>query len=185
MDRDKAFKVCLDAGHGGNDSGAVGQNEKEKNMNLLLAHLAKMRLECWCEVVMTRYDDVFVTLENRAKIANDEGCDIFVSLHFNGFTEMSAHGAETWYYPGSTLGVRLAGLVQNEIVEATGRRDRGLKSNRGFAVLKLTRMPAILVESGFITNPDDEEYFRCINNMVTLAEAVARAIRFYTIIKEA
>ncbi len=146
--------VCVDPGHGGYDPGAVGY-VVEKHVNLEVALKLKRLLEAdGARVVMTRSGDYYVSLAERAYIANAAGCDIFVSIHANAAYSRAARGFEVYHYPGSYWGSRLASLVYQEVLDMVPVDGRGVKSAK-FYVLRHTRMPAILVELGFVTNPYD------------------------------
>lgn len=173
------LKICIDPGHGGTDPGAIGPHGMhEKDIVLLVAHELKRILHMDCEIAMTRYSDIFVSLNERADCANREGADFFISLHCNAAGTSQAHGAETFHFPGSSQGAKLAGSIQRELVVQTGVRDRGTKT-ANFAVLKGTQMPAVLVELGFISNPEEEQWLGDIDNQVLLAQAIAKGIRHY------
>jgi len=150
------LKVCIDPGHGGSDPGAVGYNgdayPNEEDINLDIALKLKALLEAKnIKVIMTRATDTTVTLQQRCDIANNNNCDIFVSIHCNSHEKESAHGTETYYYPGSVKGLDLANHVQSELVKQIGLTDRGTKSET-YYVLKHTNMPAALTEVAFISN---------------------------------
>lgn len=148
--------VCIDAGHGGKDPGAVGNGAKEKDFNLAIALEVGKELEKNdVTVVYTRTTDVFIELKERSNIANRQMADAFVSIHINSADRESARGVETFCYPGSFYGGKLANSVQDYLV-ASGifSANRGVKTNQ-FSVLRYTDMAAILVELGFISNRDD------------------------------
>jgi len=144
--------VVLDAGHGGTASGAVYENIKEKDLTLAMTlKLYQLLVDQGYRVILTRSDDSSVDLYQRAEIANAAQADIFVSIHCNATTVSGDYdGLYTYYFPGSTRGQQLANLVQIEACAATGARDRGLMNNN-FVVLRETSMPAVLVETGFMT----------------------------------
>lgn len=149
--------VVIDAGHGGFDSGAVNGGLYEKASTLAMAKLLKKELEGkGYKVVMTRESDVFPTLSDRCEISNKANADIFVSIHCNSAENKEAKGIETFYCTGSIKGQTIAKAVQTELIEATGAKDRGVKSGLYF-VLKHTKAPAILVETGFISNEDEKK----------------------------
>ncbi|MCK4778251.1 MAG: N-acetylmuramoyl-L-alanine amidase, partial [Actinomycetia bacterium] len=172
------YVVCIDPGHGGPDSGARGPTGlKEKDVNLDIALLLEDILENnGYEVVLTRDIDTEVNnppgdltgdgiithsdeLMARCNIANENGADIFVSIHNNASLNTSATGTETYYHPESIFGRVLAQCVQEELVSALSLFNRGVKT-ANFYVLNYTDMPAILVESAFISNPEEEELLR-------------------------
>ena len=148
--------ATLDFGHGGKDPGGTGNGLKEKDIVLKVGLKVGTILERHnVKVVYTRISDVFVELSERASIANRSNTDIFVSIHTNAFSNANAKGLETYSYVGSKKGKALANDVHSQLVN-----DKLYSSNRGrktasFAVIKKTKMPACLVELGFITNKDD------------------------------
>jgi N-acetylmuramoyl-L-alanine amidase len=166
--------VVLDPGHGGRDKGACWYGVMEKDLALDVArrveHLLRNR---GLKTVMTRRSDVFVTLDQRAVIANRYPGSIFVSIHFNAHTSRSIKGLETFY--SSETGKSIAHAVQRRIVAKIRGKDRGIKKG-SYAVLLRTRAPAILVEGGFISNLS--ECRRCLTEWYrqTLAQAIADGI---------
>src|SRR5690554_163805 len=170
-----AARVFLDAGHGGWDSGAVGNGMLEKDVALSVTlKVGNILANHGVDVRYSRTSDVFVVLENRAYLANNVGADKFVSIHCNGFHDSSARGVETYSYPGSYSGGALAQSIQNSIIASGAYTvNRGWKT-ANFAVLRLTAMPAALVELGFITNSQDANILR--NRQNDLAVAVAKGI---------
>lgn len=150
-------RVCIDAGHGGKDSGAVHHGMLEKDLNLSLAlKVQELLTRVGVEVIMTRETDIFVELSDRAKIANDNDVNIFVSLHRNAWTSPDALGVSTHIFPSSVRGRELGEVLQDAQLRAFKSNNRGIRESR-FAVLRLTRMSANLLETGFMSNPDDAE----------------------------
>lgn len=168
--------VVLDPGHGGRSPGAVsrsGLREKEINMAICLA--VYQALEGLAEVLLTRQGDVNVTLAQRAALANAARADCFVSVHCNSSVDRRARGTETFCFPGSAAGRRLAGLLQQHLVRSLYLPDRGVKTAR-FAVLRQTRMPAALVEVAFLSNTVEEELLRDQAVRQKAGRALARGI---------
>ncbi len=156
----KGKKICLDAGHGGKDSGALGPaGAREKDVNLAISLKTKENLEKYgADVVLTRGDDTFVSLHDRTVIAEKEGCDIFISTHANSASKKKrlAHGTETyWYTKGDSQDKKLATGLHTNIVETIGLTDRGVKK-AAFQVLREADMPAALIETAFISNSSEE-----------------------------
>ena len=165
---------------GGHDAGAVNEDLglEEKEITFEVA----MRLEkllCNYETVLTRQDDRFIGLTDRAMVANTAGADIFVSIHCNSFTNESAGGIETWHYTGSKYGKMLAEFAQGEFVEFFDMPDRGIKDNERFGVLRHTQMPAIITEVGFISNPKEAKKMETYRYRQGYAECVKKAIDQY------
>ena len=150
--------VCLDAGHGGCDPGAVNANIgiAEKNLTLQIAGYVRDALNSRSvSVVFTRDCDIFVPLSARARAANCALADLFVSIHINSATNPEARGIETWHLAGSEKGKMLAECIQRKIKYAYDTVDRGVKASKGFYVLKHTIAPAVICELGFISSDSD------------------------------
>ncbi len=176
-------KVCIDAGHGGTDPGAVGPNgTKEKDVALQIALLARDALQrCGIEVVMTRNSDIKngrLVIAERCKIANEAGVDYLVSIHANADSDRddkTGYGTETWAYSKKSAGYSLAQAVQKELVAVNGLTDRGVKIKE-WAILKGTKAPAILVETAFINNTQEEKLLTDAAFQKLTAEAIAKGI---------
>lgn len=178
------MKVCIDAGHGGKDSGAAGSKTHEKWIVLDMAiRVARKLKNSGIDVVMTRDSDYFVELSERAKIANKAGADVFVSIHCNS-AGVDARGTEVWYYPGAAEDGRLAKAIHNRLIKRTGFRDRGVKEE-SYAVLQKTKCPAALVELGFISNPQEEQIMMGFDYQDAASTAIVEGIKEYAGIKEA
>ncbi len=164
--------VVIDPGHGGNDKGSNWHGVYEKTLTLDLAKRVQRMLKAkGVPSVLTRTTDKYVSLDDRAAIANRKKHFIFVSLHFNGHLNTSYTGIESFYYPGSSKGRRLAGKIQNELGGRIHTKNRGIKSAR-LKVLRLTKGPAVLVECGFLSNSWERK--RC--NSAWLREIIAEEI---------
>lgn len=165
-------KICIDAGHGGKDPGAVGNGRQEKEYTLKLSSGLGMKLHQYgIDVVYTRTDDRFLDLLERADISNNNNCDYFISQHVNS---SGGYGVETFAYPTSNRGKELAQVIQNFMVSnGLVTRDRGVKT-ASFAVLRKTKCPAILIENHFIDNSADMEFLDA--NFNRIVEAQAKAI---------
>ncbi len=179
------MKVCIDAGHGGKDSGAVGSKTHEKWIVLDVANRVAAKLQnSGIDVVMTRDSDYFVELAERAKIANKAGADLFVSIHCNSGDNKSAAGMEVWHYPNAAEDKRLASAIHDRLISRTGFRDRGVKEEN-YAVLRLTKCPAALVELGFISNPQEEQTMMSYDYQDAASTAIVEGVKEYAGIKEA
>jgi N-acetylmuramoyl-L-alanine amidase len=173
--------VVIDPGHGGHDRGGMpGQRLAEKGFTLDTAkRLARvLRNSTGIKVVLTRNDDTFVSLPERVNIANQyAGRDaVFVSIHFNAGRREGAYGIETYY--NNQRGYRLAALVHPRVIRAMASINRGIR-HRGYWVLRKNRLPAILVECGFLTNPAEAARISDSNSRERLAGAIADAIVRY------
>jgi len=153
------MKLYLDPGHGGNDSGAVGNGLLEKNINLDIALRIRTILQNNyqnAEVNMSRETDVARTLAQRTNEANTWGADYFLSIHCNAFNG-SARGYEDFIHSslsGNSQTAVYQNIMHEEITKVNGLSNRG-KKQANFHVLRETRMPALLTENGFIDNPSD------------------------------
>jgi N-acetylmuramoyl-L-alanine amidase len=225
----KVRKVVIDAGHGGYDGGAVGKKFLEKNIALSIAlKVGNCIKEAYpeVEVIYTRKTDVFVELYNRARIANENKADLFISIHCNSSKSTSAVGTETWvmglsksqanlevakqenatilmesdysnqydgFDPNSAeaniifslyqnvyldQSLNLAAKIQEQFDKRMGRVNRGVKQ-AGFLVLYKTTMPGILIETGFISNPEEEEFIASDIGQAQIASAIFRAFKSY------
>jgi N-acetylmuramoyl-L-alanine amidase len=127
----------------------------------------------------TRTTDIFVDLDDRAAIANRWGANYFVSIHCNSFTDKQAHGVETYCYDFGGEGEKLARKVQASLVKATSLASRADVKKADFVVLRKTLMPAILVETAFISNPNEEKKLANSDFRQTVANGIARGICEY------
>ncbi|MEG0372149.1 MAG: N-acetylmuramoyl-L-alanine amidase, partial [Clostridium sp.] len=148
-------KVFIDPGHGGNDPGAIGNGLKENEVVLNIANkLGTLLTNSGISVKYSRRNNNYVELSERARQANEWGADLFVSIHANAFNG-SAYGTECYTHPTDSLATKqLSANVANIISSKLGLYNRGHKE-ADFAVLRLTSMPAILVETAFIDNSRD------------------------------
>ena len=148
----KYTTVVIDPGHGGRDRGAKWGGVSEAYLNLKVAKKVEALLKAKkIPVRLTRRSDVYLTLAQRAAVANRYKDAIFVSIHFNAHNNTSIKGVETFY--ASAKGKRIAANIQSRVSRHTKTRNRGIKYGMGFAVLNQTKCPAVLVECGFISNP--------------------------------
>ena len=227
--KDVIRKVVIDAGHGGNDPGAIGAKSKEKDITLKMALLVGKLIKENCpdvEVYYTRTTDVFVPLNGRCKFANNKHADLFISIHCNSTTNKTARGTETYvmglhksesnlavarkenaamllesdyqdnysgFNPNSPESyvifslyssayldhsVKLAAKVQNNLVNCTHVPDRKVQQ-AGFWVLHGVAMPSILIELGFISNPNEEAVLNNKDSQKAMANAIANAFISY------
>ncbi len=177
--------IMIDPGHGGRDPGAIGPSGvQEKIINLAVAKLVAKILMSVAEVKLTRDSDIALgddqstDLTARANLANAWPADCFVSIHCNSATSSKATGTETYCFPDSTEGRKLAKSVQNYLVSALGLPDRGVKT-ANFAVLRQTKMPACVVELAFLCNPTEEALLVSFDFQSKAAQAIAKGIAGY------
>lgn len=168
--------VVIDAGHGGFDRGGIpGQRVPEKTMNLDVALRLRSILQAnGYRVVMTRDTDVFIPLGTRVAIANSYRNAIFVCIHFNSATRSGASGIETYFYSSQSLG--LASAIHYNVAGGAPSANRGVR-RRGFYVLRRTTIPSVLVECGFLTNPNEAQYAQNSAYQQKLAEEIAAGVR--------
>lgn len=162
----KQVVLVLDAGHGGSDSGATNKNLKlqEKNLNLAIILEAKKYFDkdSRFKVYYTRTLDMYPSLSDRCKLANNKNADVFISVHINSYSA-SSKGTETLYNNSRNVTTAKNGItskdlatqIQKAVVKTTGFTNRGLKNYTNLAVLNKTNMPACLIEYGFISNPTE------------------------------
>ncbi len=178
--KDDKIVICLDAGHGGSDVGAVLENRHEKDDTLNIAKLVKQYLEEQnIRVIMTREKDVNVTLYERCKIANKKKADLFISIHRNSAT--TGNGIEIWVNSKKeSKDIKLANSILNNLEKTKIQNNRGIKygtikgENTDYYVLTNTHMPSCLIELGFITDSKDNELLD--NNVENYAKAIAKGI---------
>ena len=200
----KVQTVVLDPGHGGYDKGQVSRNGCEKDFALDVARRLRQILKAkGLRVVMTREGDYFVPLEVRAKIANTARNSIFVSIHFNGTNDdPNATGFEIFSFtprgapstsdtsvssrsfnmqPGSTTdaeSLALSACIYHSLIGHIPEYDRGIKRAR-FAVLRLTKVPAVLIEGGFLTDRGESKLIASKDWRGKLAAAISVGIDSY------
>ncbi|MFN2542368.1 MAG: N-acetylmuramoyl-L-alanine amidase [Chthoniobacterales bacterium] len=168
--------VVIDAGHGGHDRGGIyGQRVSEKMVTLDVAQRLRAVLSAQgYRVVMTRDSDVFIPLGMRVGIANAYPNAIFICIHFNAARRGGANGIETYFYSRDSL--PLASAIHYYVAGGAPTSNRGVR-RRGYYVLRKTRIPAVLVECGFLTNPTEAQYAQSNTYRQQLADEIARGIR--------
>lgn len=225
----KTFTICIDAGHGGKDPGAMGKKTTESKlvlaMSLELGRIIKENLPD-VKIMYTRDKDEFIPLFKRGDVANEANADLFISLHCNASTKTSITGTESYVlglhasdkalevatfennvimkednyqenYEGFDINspetiimiqnlqaaylknsIVLASKIEDQFVSRVGLHSRGVKQ-AGFIVLWKTNMPSVLIETGFISNPDQEAYLMSEKGQVYICSAIYRAVRDY------
>ena len=176
-------KVFLNPGHCLNiDSGAVNKVNKVNEAEIcnLIAKKVTMYLDrAGCEVKFLQSNNLcgeYPAHPNIVATANELGADIFISLHCNAFNE-KANGTECLVFAKGSYAEDLANAIQNQIISSLGTVDRGVKERPDLAVLKGTKMPAVLVEMAFIDNADDCS--KLISKQDDFARAIARGVTDY------
>lgn len=169
----------LDAGHGGTDSGAVNANfglhEKIAALEICLK-LGILLEKQGSDIYYSRTGDTYPSITARANQANSLNVTAFVSIHLNSADNKSANGIETLVYSTKGTAYELAGKIQKNMVEATKWTDRGIKARPDLGVLRLTKMPADLVECGFISNDKEAQELFKPEIQDKIAEAIANGI---------
>ena len=180
---DGEFVVCIDAGHGGDDTGCIardGSKESEDDLKLalLVEHLLKQR---GVKVIMTRSTDVWVDLEDRPYIANMSNADLLISIHRNADEDSSANGVEAWIsHKENENSNEIAFLILNKLENVGISHNRGVRigsmtsSESDYTVNGKSSMPSVLLEMGFMSSPTDNRLFK--NNLADYAEAIAEAV---------
>ena len=180
--------IILDPGHGGHDVGTQSISKpryQEKSLNLTTANFVKAYLEqLGYEVALTRKNDIFISLEKRAQIANEKKPDLFVSIHYNSAPSAEAKGVEVFFYNSKENKTRadkskgLAQAVLKHVITHTKAHSRGVKHGN-FAVIRETLMPAILIEGGFVTNEAELQNLKDPTYLKKLAWGIAKGVDEY------
>ena len=169
-------KLVIDLGHGGHDPGAIGPN-KTHEADVVLAigkELDELLKGYDLEVKFTRLSNVYLSLSERAKIANDFKADYFLSIHINSATDSSVRGVEVWQYSNKNDKLnKFSNCLCEDVSKIFNVRNRGVKLSQKLSVLKNTNMPAALIEVDFISNVNAERDLNVSSNI----KAVALVIR--------
>jgi len=172
--------VVIDAGHGGHDPGALSSTGlQEKFVNLrVAAKIARLLEARGVGVVMTRWQDEFIELEERSAIANDRRADLFVSIHADSAESRSAQGFTIYVATAASAGAYRAAHAINQVLERTGTNNRGIRE-ADYRVLINTECPAVLIELGYLTNAQDIARLSDDRFRDRLAQAIADGIQAY------
>lgn len=180
---DGKYTVIIDAGHGGEDPGAVGYNNAgkavayESHINLAVALLVGEKLESnGVEVIYTRNKDKYISLTERSELANSSECDLFVSIHCNSIENGAIDGTQVYYHPASETGTILAENIYENMVEMTGLSPKNTQNGSHLYVIRTTTCPAVLVETAFISNEKDRNYLLSKSGQETMAQAITTGI---------
>jgi len=178
--------ICLDPGHGGHDSGAIGISglkESETNFQISKEVMYQLELE-GIDSYLTRTDDTFITLSKRSDVREDTTC--FISIHCNSFNQPNVSGIETIYPKAGGKHKALANYVQQAIMKyCQGHKDRKIKMSpsssypRNLYVLQTARVPSCLVECEFLSNKDQENWLRSEEGQKKVAHAIAQGIKSF------
>ncbi|MBE6758331.1 MAG: hypothetical protein E7552_07305 [Ruminococcaceae bacterium] len=177
----RGFKVVLDPGHGGSSIGTAGGNIPEKNIALTYAALLRNQLEALgATVVMTRTGDSDLSLHDRTVITRASGADLFLSIHMDGSTSASVGGCSVHYFSDYSRGI--AESMYNEmtaVYAAYGSNHRRHFRWNPFAVTRISEMPSLLLECGFMTNAQDLELLVSPDFQDALMASVVRSVVAY------
>lgn len=169
--------VIIDPGHGGVDKGGHFGRVYEKHLALDTSYRLESTLKgMGYRTVMTRRSDLFISLPERCRIANQHRNAIFVSVHYNYTWKKHVSGIETFYYGQSSR--KLASYVQSGMLRHTRTVDRGVKFGR-FYVIRHTKIPAILIEGGFVSNTDERNRMKSAYFREAVARGIAEGIQRY------
>ena len=175
------YLVVIDPGHGGEDPGAIGIGGlEEKDITLPIAQMVYLKSlnDKQLRIVLSRRDDEYISPADRILAADSISADLYVSIHANAFSSGSVSGVETLVHETQSTGsasYRLAEILQQHVVAATGAVDRGVKWAPLF--IRRATMPAALVETGFVTNPHEAKLLQSISYQSKIADAILAAIR--------
>jgi N-acetylmuramoyl-L-alanine amidase len=174
----KGKRIVIDAGHGGKDSGTVGQKGSfEKTLALNTSKLVASLLEsAGANVVMTRDDDTFISLSGRVKVSHQHNADAFISIHYNAASP-SANGIMSFYYSAEKER-QLAKAIQESLLQHTNRKDMGVRFGN-FHVIRENKKPAVLLELGFLSNAAEEQHVKSDAFQQSAAKAIYEGIARY------
>jgi N-acetylmuramoyl-L-alanine amidase len=190
---EETYYVILDAGHGGNDPGKIGvDGTQEKDLNLIIAGKVKRLLEQQgVKVLMTRESDTGLydetasnkkvqDMKRRCNLVNEEKPSCVVSIHQNSYHEESVSGPQVFFYSTSKEGKELAEVLQEELIRVLKPgKERQVKANDSYYLLKKTEAPICIVECGFLSNWEESRLLQDENYQERLAWAIHMGIMRY------
>lgn len=185
--------IIIDPGHGGRDPGKVGTSKTlEKDINLKIAFYLKEMLETQnVEVIMTRDKDEDLAqtssnfksedMKERVTIIQKNNAALVISIHQNSYTDPSVYGAQCFYYTDSAESKELAAILQKQIITSTKQtKIREIKSNNDYYLLKHSPIPTVIVECGFLSNPEEEQLLLTETYQRNMAWAIHLGILQYS-----
>lgn len=173
----QSYTVFIDAGHGGRDNGSSYSDRIEDRINLQIANKVEEKLEKrGIDVITSREEDKYVSLNERTRKSNLSDADVFVSIHQNAAEDTTAKGIETFYYNESDED--LAKEMQNSVLDLTNGHDRGYKKGN-LQVLRDNKVPAVLVECGFISSTDEGHKLNTSGYQDSVADGIVEGITNY------
>ena len=180
--------IVIDAGHGGKDPGTIGfSGNYEKDINLDISKKLKEKLKSnGYKVILTRDNDEYVDNLLRAKLANKKRARVFISIHGNAMeNNSSTNGVQVLFYPNreSTIGDlnnnELAQIMMNSLINGTGANDKGIIEREDLIVLNQTKMPAIIVECGFLSNENEEKLLLTDDYQNMIVDSIIEGLEEY------
>ena len=180
LDMKESFVVMIDPAHGGRDPGAVSQSGvTEKEIVLSISKkLAKLLAEERIRVELTRKNDIFVSLQDRIQLSQKSGADLMVTIHNNASRDLTERGFTTFYQRQNLKSMKLDSLVHAEFNDLNLMLDKGGR-DASFFILKKSIAPAIIIDLGFLSNPDDEKLLADLEVQSQFAASLKRAILKY------
>lgn len=182
---DMKFRVVIDPGHGSIDTGTSYKNIYEKDINLSIGlKLSKKLKDVNIISILTRTEDKLYQdsrrkdIKHRPEIARQNKADLFISIHSNNFPSSQPSGSQLFYKPGSDLSKKLAEFIQEELIKLRDKNNRAIKSG-DFYVLNQSPCPAVLIEVGFLSNPEDRNYLTNMDYQEKLADVIKNGIINY------
>ncbi len=170
-------KVVIDPGHGGSDYGAIREGINEKDITLDISKKVASYLKSkGFKPVLTRTDDTFLELQERCDITDNENPEIFVSIHVNSAVATEPYGIETHYYHENSK--ELAEIIQKHMISNINSKDRGVIKSK-FYVINHTDVPAVLVEIGFLSNPEERTDIMSEKRKQATVKAISDGIAEY------
>lgn len=184
--------IVIDVGHGGSDPGKVSPDGvEEKQINLAIAkYLQDYLIAQDFTVYLTRdtdkglYDENVSNkkrsdLNNRIRFFKEKNADLVISIHQNSYPDASQHGAQTFYYKGSEKSKQLASKIQDSLLAIDSTNNRAEKANDSYYLLKHSSVPAVIVECGFLSNPEETARLTDYNYQKDIAYRIAVGVCMY------
>ncbi|MCT2343182.1 N-acetylmuramoyl-L-alanine amidase [Bacillales bacterium AN1005] len=174
----KGKTIVIDPGHGGKDSGTIGTiGTLEKTLTIRTANLLADKLRAaGSNVIITRQNDIFITLQDRVNISNLNRADAFISIHYDSIKDSSVRGMTSYYYSSSQK--ELANVLHESIIESSELKDRGVRQNNYF-VLRENNQPATLLELGYLSNKQEEQLVSSQKYQETVSAAIYEGLENY------
>lgn len=169
--------ICIDPGHGGIDSGAINNYLKEKDINLKIAIKTKSILEDYgFSAYATRINDVYDSPKKKAIKSNKLKANVLISVHCNFSLDKKEDGIETVFDNTNTESKKLAKIVQENMVDFTGRHDRGIKAREDLILFNYADMPSVVIKVGFISNEKERRLlqYECFQN--DIANSILKSV---------